>query len=94
MESLFAAECAETVSILYAIVFGADGACVLISAWSLLTAFAAFMVLVVIAQFFARKLWARLTRPTPRPAAQDDTPRGAITDDPNYANSAIRSSRR
>ncbi|MEJ8562750.1 hypothetical protein QTO30_17035 [Yoonia sp. GPGPB17] len=88
--------CAETVSILYAIVFGADGACIEMSTASILTAFGAFMVLVVIAQFFARRLWQKLTQ---RPAPIEDTsidPSGdtPFRDDPNYRDSAIRSTKR
>ncbi len=90
------AECTETVSILYAIIFGAGEACVLISTWSILSALGAFLVLVVIAQFFARKLWARLRAPSAGPRQRRigtimDDP---ITDDPDYEDSAIRSSRR
>ena len=90
------AECTETVSILYAIVFGAGDACILISTWSILSALSAFLVLVIIAQFFARKLWARVRAPSPPPRQRRigtimDDP---IADDPNYEDSAIRSSRR
>ncbi|MDX8346839.1 hypothetical protein SLH49_02465 [Cognatiyoonia sp. IB215446] len=53
--------CLETVSILYAIVFGAGDACIEIGTMSILTAFGAFIVLVVIAQYFARMLWRQLT---------------------------------
>ncbi len=88
--------CTETVSILYAIVFGADGACIELSTASILSAFAAFIVLVVIAQFFARKLWQKLTQP--RAPIEDsfapppkDTP---FRDDPKYRDTAIRSSKR
>lgn len=70
--------CTETVSILYAVIFGADGACVEISIGSLFWAFAAFIVLVVIAQFFARKLWALLWRV---PAQQGTRRVGTIFDD-------------
>ena len=89
-------DCAETVSILYAIIFGADGACVAFSTASILTAFGAFMVLVVIAQFFARRLWKKLTT-RPDPVAYDDIdpPRDTpFRDDPQYRDSAIRPSRR
>lgn len=89
-------DCRETVSILEAIVFGTDGACVMLSTGSILTAFAAFMVLVVIAQFVARWLWAKLTTRTV-PVDEDfidpiaDHP---YRDDPNYSKSAIRSTKR
>lgn len=96
--------CRETVSILYALIFGADGACVMFSITSILTAFAAFIVLVILAQFVARRLWARLTKPSvtqPEPESEpepetfvqpaDDHP---YRDDPNYRDSAIRSTRR
>ncbi len=89
-------ECTETVSILYALIFGANGACVAFSLPSILAAFGAFMVLVVIAQFAARKLWKRLTQsPTPIDAPDiDPVHRTPYSDDPNYTNSAIRSSKR
>ncbi len=89
-------ECAETVSMLYAAVFGADGACIEMSVASILTAFGAFMVLVVIAQFLARLLWRKLWQRS-APIADDffdsvtDTP---FQDDPNYRDSAIRSTKR
>lgn len=54
--------CRETVSILYAMLFGAGDACVRLDLWSLGSAFAVFIILVLIAQFAARKLWARLTQ--------------------------------
>ncbi len=89
-------DCTETVSILYAVVFGADGACIALSTPSILTAFGAFMVLVVVAQFLARKLWKKLidipaqveedTRPVPKSSP--------YRDDPKYRNSAIRSTKR
>ena len=90
------AECAVTVSILYAIVFGAGDACIMVSMGSVLTALGAFMVLVIFAQFIARRLWARLRAPSPPPRQRRigtimDDP---IADDPNYEDSAIRSSRR
>ncbi len=90
------AECAETVSILYAVVFGSGDACIMLSMGSVLTALAVFFVLVIIVQLIARKLWARMRQPTHPPrdreiaSATNDT----ITDDPNYIDSAIRSSRR
>ena len=90
------AECTETVSILYAVVFGAGDACVLISMSSILTALGAFLVLVLIAQFIARRLWAHVRAPR-EVIAQEPTEtveRGAIIDDPNYSNSAIRTSKR
>ncbi|WP_108815546.1 hypothetical protein [Loktanella sp. Alg231-35] len=55
--------CSETVSVLYAVIFGAGDACVRLDLWSLGSAFAAFIVLVVIAQFAARKLWSRIAQP-------------------------------
>ncbi len=90
MNSVFPGNCTETVSILYALIFGAGDACVSISIWSLLAAFAAFMVAVIILQFLARLLWARLTTP---PLPRDPDEHGAITDDPEYADSPIKSSR-
>ena len=88
--------CIETVSILYAIIFGADGACVRLSTSSILTALAAFMVLVVVAQFIARKLWGKLTKPR---VMQEDDVRDQpssqpYSDDPNYRDSAIRTTKR
>ncbi|WP_341368602.1 hypothetical protein [Yoonia sp. BS5-3] len=71
--------CRETVSILHALIFGADGACVSIGISSLLWAFGAFMVLVVIAQFAARKLWNALLGTGPRKEARSV---GTIYDDP------------
>ena len=87
--------CTETVSILYAIVFGAGDACIMIGLWSILSAFGAFMVLVVITQFVARKLWARVARPKPAfTDLRDPNVDSPIVDDPNYRNSAIRSKKR
>lgn len=89
------AECTETVSILYAIVFGIGEACVRIDLWSILSAFGVFVLAVVIAQYVARKIWARVTRP--RTAFSDErapTVNHPIVDDPNYRNSAIRSTKR
>lgn len=88
MERIFPADCAETVSILYAIIFGTNGACISISTASILTAFAGFMVLVVIAQYFARRLWARLT--TPRLPPDPDETSSALADDPRYDGGPIR----
>lgn len=90
------AECTETVSILYAIVFGAGEACIMISTWSMLSALGVFLVLVLIAQFLARRLWVGLRASDPpqrrrRIGTIMDDP---ITDDPNYDDSAIRSTRR
>jgi len=89
-------DCSETVSILYAVIFGADGACVAISTFSILTAFGAFMVLIVIAQFFARLLWKTLKQPRASMEADDATPprQTPYRDDPNYRDSAIRTSKR
>ena len=89
-------DCTETVSILYALVFGADGACIMLSTGSILSAFAAFMVLVIIAQFIARKLWAKLTDPGTPMADDQIAPTGdhPYRDDPKYRDSAIRSSKR
>ena len=87
--------CTQTVSILYAIVFGADGACIMVDMWSILSALGAFLLIVVILQFFARRLWARISQP--RPAftdLHDRTVDHPIVDDPNYKNSAIRSTKR
>jgi hypothetical protein len=88
--------CTETVSILYAIVFGADGACIMLSMGSILSAFAAFILLVVIAQFLARRLWAKLMRSSPPIEDEHIDPAGdhPYRDDPNYRRSAIRSTKR
>lgn len=92
--------CTETVSILEAMIFGAGDACVMLSTSSILTAFAAFIVLVLIAQFIARRLWAKLMQPsTPLSDFEYDlidepTIDRPFSDDPNYQNSAIRSTRR
>ena len=88
-------DCAESVSILYAIALGAGDACIRIDIWSIISAFGAFIVLVVIAQFAARKLWAKLTSPSKSYSDIHD-PRvdRPIEDDPNYKNSAIRSAKR
>ena len=64
--------CSETVSILYAAIFGAGDACVRIDLWSLGTAFAVFILLVMIAQFAARAAWVRLTRPPAMRAEIED----------------------
>lgn len=89
-------ECAETVSILYAVFFGAGDACVLISMPSVLTALVTFFVAVLIVQFIARKVWARVRAPKIEPLSPEmDKPvHGSIVDDPNYAQSAIRSNKR
>ncbi len=89
-------DCTETVSILQAIVFGADGACVMLSTGSILTAFAAFIVLVVIAQFLARRLWAKLMQNSVSVENDLIDPTGdhPFHDDPNYRDSAIRSTKR
>lgn len=71
--------CTETVSVLYAIIFGAGDACIDISIGSLMWAFAAFMVVVVILQFGARKLWALVTGPARTPATERRV--GTIYDD-------------
>lgn len=89
-------ECTETVSILYAIVFGAGDACIMLGMGSLLTALVAFLVLVIIAQFIARKLWKGLREPDTPPRRRRigtimDDP---VSDDPDYDDSAIWSSRR
>ncbi len=91
MDPLLSAECAETVSILYAVIFGAGEACVLVSAGSILTAFAAFMVLVVLAQYVARRLWARVTGAATTPEA---TPQKPFSRHPDYDGGPIRSTRR
>lgn len=89
-------DCGETVSILYAVIFGADGACVGLSTFSILTAFGAFMVLIVITQLLARMLWKRLTQPSAPMKAEDATPpkQTPYRDDPKYSDSAIRGSKR
>lgn len=89
-------DCTETVSILYALIFGTDGACVLLSTGSILSAFAAFMVIVVLAQFLARKLWKKMTTPRIVLDAAMPDPKGdhPYDDDPNYRDSAIRSVKR
>jgi hypothetical protein len=88
--------CIQTVSILDAIIFGANGACIDVSTGSILAAFAAFMGLVVIAQFLARRLWTKLTRPDTTVAPDPFTPEQdhPFSDDPNYRDSAIRPSKR
>ena len=84
--------CEETVSILYALVFGAGEACVRIDLWSILSAFAVFMVCVVILQRIVRRL---LARPAPQSrVANEETAERPYDDDPNYRESAIRSTRR
>ena len=64
-------ECTETVSILWAAIFGAGEACVDMSASSLIPAFAAFIALVIALQWVARKLWARLIRVPDLPETPD-----------------------
>jgi len=88
--------CTETVSILYAVIFGADGACIELSTFSILTAFGAFIVLIVIAQFLVRRLWKTLTQRRAPKQRNDDSPPGSTPylDDPNYRDSAIRASKR
>lgn len=88
--------CTQTVSILYAVIFGADGACISVSTTSILFAFGAFILLVVIAQFLARRLWKKLTqRPAPSEGEPANIPKDTpFRDDPKYRSSAIRSSKR
>ncbi len=87
--------CGETVSILYALIFGAGEACVRIDLWSILSAFGAFMIVVVIAQFIARRTWARLTAPrTVTPHKKEPSIDRPFKDDPNYQDSAIRTTKR
>ena len=82
--------CRETVSILRALVFGADGACVEIGLWSILPVAAAFVLGVVGLQFgarmllymiFERRARARIrpgahavAQPVPEPPAQPPEP--------------------
>ena len=95
-------ECQETVSILEALIFGAGDACIMLSTWSLLAAIGAFLVMVVILQVLARRLWRRVMGQTGRSVETDvgdETGTGGDTqspyqDDPEYHNSAIRSMRR
>lgn len=89
-------DCRETVSILYAAIFGAGDACVMISTTSILTAFAAFIGVVLVSQFIARRLWAKLTKPKKHHSEDFTDPVGdhPYNDDPNYSDSAIRSSKR
>ena len=87
--------CTQTVSILYAMIFGAGEACIMLDLWSILSAFGAFIVLVVILQVFARKLWARISQPKPAfTDLHDQSVDQPIVDDPNYKNSAVRSTKR
>ena len=89
-------ECTETVSILYALVFGAGDACIMLSTWTILSAFAAFMVVVIIAQYFARKLWRGITAGSP-PSEPKARPTGTIgaplRDDNTNDDTPIRKSR-
>ena len=91
MDPLLSADCIETVSILYAVIFGAGDACVLISMGSILTAFAAFMVLVVLAQYVARRLWARVSGQS-KPADPASPP--TFSRHPDYDGGPIMSTRR
>ena len=87
--------CTQTVSILYAMIFGAGEACIMLDLWSILSAFGAFIVLVVILQVFARKLWARISQPKPAfTDLHDQSVDHPIVDDPDYRHSAIRSTKR
>jgi len=93
--------CRETVSILYALIFGAGEACVAISLWSILSAFGAFIVLVVIAQFLARRLWTGISgKGRDTAPAQPHAPRlgqirpGTVRNDDDYRDGPIRSDRR
>ncbi|MDX8351837.1 hypothetical protein [Cognatiyoonia sp. IB215182] len=83
--------CLGTVSILYAIAFGAGDACIEIGTMSILTAFGAFMVLVVIAQYVARRLWRSIT------GGRNDRPSrrvGTIYDDVGEINEPVENSPR
>lgn len=89
-------QCTETVSILYAIIFGAGDACINIGIGSLLGAFAAFMGIVIVLQYVARRLWNN-TKPSRRTTPErrigtiyDQTP----DDDDKFKDSAVWSSKR
>ncbi len=90
-------ECTQTVSILHALIFGAGDACIRLDLVSILTAFGAFIAIVVFLQFLARQAWVRLIAPR-KPTDHDAGTTGAqdtpFQDDPNYSQSAIRTSRR
>lgn len=87
--------CTQTVSVLYAIAFGAGDACIMLDLWSILSTFGAFIVLVVIAQFIVRRLWAQISRSKPAfTDLHDPSVDQPIVDDPNQKNSAVRSTKR
>jgi hypothetical protein len=68
-----APECADTVSILWAVFRGAGQACVSVDTVSIVTALIPFVLGVVVLQWVARRLWAKATgpkTPTPQKAAK------------------------
>ena len=64
--------CSETVSILYALIFGAGDACINLSIGSLLGLFAGFLLALFALQYLARRLVARMTRPPAQPFDPSD----------------------
>ncbi len=48
--------CRETVNLWYALIFGADGACVELSVWTIMQVILPFAVLVTVLQVLANKL--------------------------------------
>ena len=86
-------QCTETVSIFWAVIFGAGDACVRIDLWSILGAFAVFIAIVAGLQWIARRLWSRAkATKIATPKAEND-PR-PYQDNPRFRDSAIRSTRR
>ena len=70
---MFFDECTETVSLLHAIFFDVGDACIDLSLPSLAGFFGAFLVVVVILQWIARRLWSRLRQVPDLPEEPEQT---------------------
>ncbi|MEL7344882.1 MAG: hypothetical protein AAFN59_08475 [Pseudomonadota bacterium] len=93
--------CTQVVSLLTALVFGANGACVELSPASLAPFIVAFILAVVVMQYLARRLIAMIfvppAKPDTHPSAPPNAPltkRGALLDGPTYDGGPIQSTRR
>ena len=87
--------CTETVSILTAILFGADGACVEVSLASMAPFFVLFLGAVVILQWIARRAVAELFPKRPVEPARSDhlTDRKGLIGRSEHDSGPVRSTR-
>lgn len=81
--------CAETVSVLHALIFGAGGACVDVGLGSLAPVFPVFVGAVLVLQFAARRALAALFPKGDKAPAPE--PRGPLLNGPDYDGGPIRS---